>query len=242
MAPSDTDVRSFHVAAHLGLRVLDARGGRRRFGDDADARWKQFRGQLTEADRFDLLLRDAATVAPLAFAPRDVFGFTGLSTEDPFGPDWAGPPRGLSGEFLRSREDAPIDPVAAFDRCLAAWERPVRALDPGTAPRVVPATRLLVGGTSALRHLVAVFAAARDTLDLADQVILVADQACDRQLFGLAAVFLGTTNPPRCVAPGVKPERWKALGVTRLDATLVSDDASDAVRAAVADFATLTAR
>lgn len=242
MTPSPAAVRSFYLSAHVGLRVLDARGGRRRFGDDADARWRQFRGQLNDADRFELLLRDAATVAPLAFAPRDVFGFTGLSTEDPFGPDWEGPPRGLSGELLRSREDAPADPLAAFDRCLSAWERPTRPLDPGTAPRVAPATRLLVGGTSALRHLVALFAGERDTLDLADQVVLVADQPFDRQLLGLAAVFLGTTNRPRCVAPTVSPERWKALGVTRLDTTLVSDDASPAVRDGVAALTALHAR
>jgi hypothetical protein len=242
MAPTDAEVRSFHLAAHQGLRALDARGARRRFGDEADARWKQFRGELTEADRFDLLLRDAATVAPLAFAPRDVFALRGLAAEDPFGPDWPGPPRGLSGELLRARDEAPADPLAAFDRCLALWERSAPPLDPGTGPRVAPATRLLVGGTSLLRHLVTVFAAGRDALDLADQVVLVADHPHERQLFGLAAVFLGTTNRPRCVAPGVTPERWKSLGITRLDASLVSPDASDAVRAAVAELASITSR
>lgn len=242
MAPSAFGVEAFYRAAHLGLRVLDARGGRRRFGDDADARWKQFRGQLNDADRFDLLLRDAATVAPLAFAPRDVFGFLGLSTEDPFGPEWEGPPRGLSGDFLRSRDEAPTDPLAAFDRVLSLWERPTRPLDPGTAPRVAPATRLIVGGTSALRHLVTVFAEARDTLDLADQVLLVADQPWERQAFGLAAVLLGTTNRPRCVSPKVTPERWKTLGFARVDATVVSDDASEDVRKAVASLAELAGR
>lgn len=241
-APTEEEVRSFHLAAHLGLRALDARGARRRFGDEADARWKQFRGQLTEADRLDLLLRDAATVAPLAFAPRDVFALPGISTEDPFGPDWPGPPRGLAGELLRARDEAAADPVAAFDRALALWQRAAAPIDPGTGPRVAPSTRLLVGGASLLRHLVGVFAAGRDALDLADQVILVADRPHERQLFGLAAVLLGTTSPPRCVAPDASPERWKALGVTRLDATLVSPDASDDVRDAVARLGTLTAR
>ena len=52
-------LRPFYRAAALGLRALDGRGVRRRFGEDADARWRQFRGELRDADRFDLLLRDA---------------------------------------------------------------------------------------------------------------------------------------------------------------------------------------
>ncbi len=229
-------VPSFYRAAHVGLRVLDARSGRRRFGPDADAKWKQFRGELTDTDRMDLLLRDASTLAPLAFAPRDVFALTGLSTEDPFGPEWTGvaPQTGLSGALLRSTDDAPADPVAAFDLCLAAWELAPPAFDPAKLPRIAPATRLVAGGVGALRALVAHFAAHRDALDLADQVVLVADRPYERQLLGLACVFLGTTNRPRVAAPGASPDRLRAQGFTHVDAHVTSDDASPAVRDAVA--------
>jgi hypothetical protein len=220
-------VGSFYRAAHLGLRVLDGRGARRRFGREADARWVQFRGDLTDADRFDLLLRDAAGAAPLAFAPREVFDLEGLSHEDPFGVTWAGPPRGLAGNLLRAELDAPDDPVAAFDAAAALWEVPLLPLAPDALPRILPSTRLAVGGVSALRSLVAHFAAHRGGLDLADQVTLVADRPVERQLFGLATVFLATPTRGRCVAP----REARAL---RVDSTLASDDASEAVREALA--------
>src|SRR5690242_12221615 len=59
--PNRNENTSFYEAASLGLRALDARATRsRRFGPDADATWRAFRGELTDGDRLDLLLRDAA--------------------------------------------------------------------------------------------------------------------------------------------------------------------------------------
>jgi hypothetical protein len=226
-------LRPFYRAAALGLRALDGRGVRRRFGEDADARWRQFRGELRDADRFDLLLRDAATVAPLAFAPREVFGFAGLSAEDPFGPAWEGPPQGLAGELLRADERVPEDVVEALDAAVARWEARVATVPEGAVPRVSPGSRVVCGGVGAIRALAAVFAAQRERLDLAEQVVLVADRPVERQLFGLAGVFLGATGALRSVTPGASEERVRAL-LPRVDAVLVSDDASEAVRGLVA--------
>ncbi len=224
---------AFYKAAHIGLRVLDSRGVRRRFGPEADARWVQFRGDMTDADRLDLLLRDAATQTPLAFAPREVFALEGLSLEDPFGVSWKGPPRGLSGSLLRSEGTVSSDPVAAFDEAAAQWEVTVPKLDATALPRLVASSRIVAGGLAALRALVSLFAAHRGSFDLADQVLFVADRPVERQLFGLATVLLATPGAGRSVPPKVSVEKVRALGRTPFDAKVRSDDASDAVRETV---------
>jgi hypothetical protein len=224
---------AFYRAAHLGLRVLDGRGVRRRFGAEADGRWQQFRGDMTNADRLDLLIKDAATIAPLAFAPRDVFALPGLSTEDPFGTQWPGARPGLGGALFREDTDAPADAVAAFDAAVTLWGQRLDAFDAATLPRILPSTRLVVGGLAALRAVVAHFAAHRGSLDLADQVLLVADRPVERQLFGLATVFLATPGKARAVTPEVDVVKVRAMGVARLDARVISDDASPAVRASI---------
>jgi hypothetical protein len=230
---SPEQVESFYRSAHLGLRVLDGRGVRRRFGADADARWKQFRGDLNDADRLNLLLRDASTVAPLAFAPREVFSLPGLSVEDPFGPTWPGPRVGLAGELLRADVNGPLDARDTFETATSRWEVSLPALDPSALPKILPSTRVVFTGLGALRALVTHFAAQRGSLDLADQLLLVSDRPVERQLFGLAAVFLGTPNPPRVVPLNVSKDRLRALGVARLDSHVISDDASSAARETV---------
>jgi hypothetical protein len=223
-------IESFYRAAHLGLRVLDERGARRRFGADADARWKQFRGDLNDADRLNLLQRDASTVAPLAFAPREVFSLTGLSVEDAFGPVWPGSRAGLAGDLLRAERSDASDPLQWFEAAVAQWPGSPPALDGSSLPKILPSTRLVFAGLGALRALVTHFAAQRGSLDLADQLLLVSDRPAERQLFGLAAVFLGTPNAPRALVPSASKERVRALGVTRLDAHVVSEDATPAAR------------
>jgi hypothetical protein len=80
----DSDVERFYRAALLGLHALDRREqGGRRLGADGDARWQQFRGALTAADRIDWLLRDAAKTQPLGFAPQSVWDLPGLSSDEP---------------------------------------------------------------------------------------------------------------------------------------------------------------
>ena len=80
---------AFYAAAVAGLRALDARERTaRRFGPDADTRWSSFKGALTDADRIDLLLRDAAVTWGAAFSASEVFDLFGLAPDEPFGPDW----------------------------------------------------------------------------------------------------------------------------------------------------------
>lgn len=230
-------VRLFYRAAAVGLRALDQRGVRRRFGREADERWKQLRGDMTAADRFELLLKDASVAFPLAFAPRDVFAIPGLLREDPFGAAWAGPPQGLATSLLREEADVPADPVAAFDLAARTWEVSPKPFDVTALPRIGPPTQVVAAGLGALRALVLHFAAHRSGLDLAEQVLFVADAPAERHLFGIAALLLGATREPRVVSSRVAVERVRAMGVTRVDARVTSDDASEPARDTVLGLA-----
>ena len=58
--PMPDPTRSYYLAALTGLRFIDSKQGTgRRFGENARALWAEFRGDLTDADRINLLLRDA---------------------------------------------------------------------------------------------------------------------------------------------------------------------------------------
>ncbi len=53
-------MKSYYGAALVGLLAIEARRPTgRRVGSEADARWQAFRGDLTTANRLDLLIRDA---------------------------------------------------------------------------------------------------------------------------------------------------------------------------------------
>jgi hypothetical protein len=96
---SASDVRAYYTAAIAGLRFVEARRPTgRRFGAEADARWTGFRGDLTTADRLDLLLRDADAEWPGAFGARTVFAERAVAEDDAFGPAWN-----------------PLDPIDAED-------------------------------------------------------------------------------------------------------------------------------
>ena len=77
---------TFYAVAILGMRAIDARSnGRQRFDANADATWTAFKGDQQQADRVDLLVRDAAVTQPTAFAPRVIFDLAGLAADDPVG-------------------------------------------------------------------------------------------------------------------------------------------------------------
>ena len=239
MSHPATAVSAFYRTAMLALRVLEAREGRgQRFGDTALARWKSFAGALEDRDRLDLFIRAAQVTAPLAFAPRSVFRLEGLADDEPFGPRWDGPPKGLASELLRDAA-APLSVPTLrelLDVARTTWSIPPFSLPPVLAAsfeRLSPSTKILLAGADAITGLV-VAAQGRSDLDLATQVVLLADDPVERQLFGLGLILLQARGRGQALAAAdATPSRVRALGFARVDLALVSEDAAVAAREAV---------
>ncbi len=215
--PTPQDRAAFYAAAVLGLRALDARDASpRRFGGDAEARWREFAGALGAGDRVDILLRDAAGTWGAAFSPSECFGFFGLAVDEPFGPDWAGIDDHAAKRLL-AEPDAP----AALEHI--AYVLGVKA--DVSVPPVTPSTKLIVAGGTAIASVAKVFAENR-TLSWTDQVVVVADKAAWRQLAGLAAVLLGARGRTVLVRLTDSAEATlRTAGFAHLDAAVVSPDA-----------------
>jgi hypothetical protein len=216
VTPKDRD--AFYAAAVAGLRALDRRErSARRFGADADTRWASFRGALNEADRIDLLLRDAAVTWGAAFSPADAFGLFGLAPDEPFGPDWQS--LGSSAARRHLESEASIHAPADLGRLLGMDAAHV------SVPPITASTRLAVAGGAALVRVAQVFAD-RPELSWSDQVLAVATRPAHRQLAGLLAIFTNATGKTRLSRPGDDLRATlKAAGFVQLDAAVVSDDA-----------------
>lgn len=216
VSPDQRD--AFYAAAVAGLRALDARERvPRRFGSDADTRWTALRGALTDADRIDLLLRDAAVTWGAAFSPAEVFDLFGLAPDEPFGPDW----RSLGGGPARRvfAEAGPPPSPVELARLLGLQPRDV------PLPTISAATRLAVAGASALVAVAQVFAEDA-SLSWSDQVLAVATEPTTRQLAALLAIFVGSAAKTRLVRPSEDLRATlKSAGFTQLDAAVVSADA-----------------
>jgi hypothetical protein len=205
-------VEAYYRASLLGLRALEAQSGRARcFGEDAEARWRAFRGELREGVLLDLMLRDAAVSQPAAFAPRVVFPIPGLADDEPFGPEWPGIGAPAAIALLKEPfQNQPLDALLA--RVAAIWSLRTAPLPSGALDSIAPATRVLASGPSAILALSACFAARRD-LDLANQVLLVSDHPGERQLFGLASALLGCAGMPQLAQTSDAAERARELRI-----------------------------
>ena len=200
MPPVPPSAASYYRAALTCLRFLEGRTPtKRRLGPDAQSLWNEFRGDLTDADRIDLMLRDADVQWPGAFGPRTVFAFGGVAEDEAFGSEWE-PLDGVdAAELLRTveRETTPSDAVGALTAVATAWSFSLAPLD---APAVGAADKFVVAGPSAVVSLVRAFASGRD-LDWADQVICVASAPAHRQIAALAGGLLNVSKRARVVAP-----------------------------------------
>lgn len=221
--PTDDALESFYLCAALGLRHLEQREGRgRRFGEAAIARWRAFseprgsgegRALVRQADRLELLLRDAAVTSPLAFSARPVFGLEALAGDEPFGHEWPG-----AGDERAARclaEAARAEPISAselLERGASAWHlgrgTSSPALDALVA-ELTPATRVVCAGLGALLA-VASRVLGGAPLELGEQVLLVAHDPGPRQVFGLALLASGSRArplllPSTLAGPAVSP-------------------------------------
>ena len=208
---------SFYAAAVAGLRALDARERKpRRFGPDADARWSAFKGSLTDADRIDWLLRDAASWGA-AFSPSEAFDLFGLAPDEPFGPDW----QPLSAVHARRAfTDAPTSLTPAeLGRVLHIQAASI------SVPTLTASTRLVVAGGAALIAAAQAFTSPTG-LSWSDQVLAIATSPAHRQLAALLAIVVGSAARTRLARPAPDLQlTLRAAGFAQVDQALVSPDA-----------------
>ncbi len=218
--PTLSERKAYYRACLLALRFVEARRPtNRRFGADADARWKAFQGDLTTADRIDLLIRDANAELPGAFGARTVFDFRAVAEDEPFGPGWRSLDPVDAESLWRAvlADDVPASLALAFDAVAQAWEL---ALDRPALPYVEPADRLVLVGPGAIARAAELFDDAGTSLDWVAQTTCVATPPAHRQLAALAGAFLRITKPARIVAGGapIPDEAKGSLGRASSDA------------------------
>jgi len=220
--------RLYYRSALTALRYLDERTGRRRFGADADARWQSFAGDepadahreearpriLLDADRIDLLLRDADAQWPGAFGARVVFDLSAVAEDDAFGAEWAPVVDGIAvwQQVLRAPLASGLE--ALLKQLCAHWEQ---RLTFKTLPVPGPTERWLVHGPQAIGAAILAFAASPSAVWHAQVVIvgeppLVVDlppqsqrqRAFGRHLAALATGLLGQSRPT-CILRELPP-------------------------------------
>lgn len=203
-APDEADRARYYAAALRALRFVERRAPTtRRFGSEADARWGAFRGNLTTADRLDILLRDADAHWPASFGARTVFDLRAAAEDEAFGAEWL-PLDPVDAEALWRKVLAEPPPDGVRETLLAAaasWGVPVQPLP---AVAVAPTDRLLVVGPSAIAAVITAFEADND-LDWADQVVCVATPPAHRQLAALGAALLNSAKPTAFASAGDPP-------------------------------------
>lgn len=198
--PDESDRARYYAAALRALRFVERRSPTtRRFGSEADARWGAFCGNLTTADRMDLLLRDADAHWPAAFGARNVFALRSAAEDEAFGAEWL-PLDPIDAEELWRKVMAEAPPEGVHEALITAaacWDLKLDAVVIGA---ITPTDKLLVAGPSAVAAVVTAFAAGSD-LSFADQVVCVATPPAHRQLAALGAALLNATKPTGLVSP-----------------------------------------
>lgn len=190
------DIHAYYEAALNALRFVEHRApSGRRFGAEADARWSSFKGDLTTADRIDLLIRDADAQWPSAFGARTVFAKRAVAEDEPFGADWESLDAVAAEEMWRAQQQAaaPTSPHTALEAAAKSWDLTLSPFDTGA---IGAAEKLLVAGPSAIAATIAAFHIGAD-LDWADQVTVIATPPAHRQLAALGGALLNATKPTR---------------------------------------------
>jgi hypothetical protein len=226
---SSDDVRAYYQTALSGLRFVEARRpSGRRFGADADARWAGFRGDLTTADRLDLMLRDADAEWPGAFGARTVFAEPAVANDEAFGPAWPGLEPVDAEEVWRTTlaRTEPRD----LDSFLAAWSQawsvPLSPVDVGPLTTV---DRLVVAGPLALAAALRAFVG-RNDLAWTEQVTIVATPPAHRQLAWFATAALNATKQTTVVTHG---QARSLIGRPVVSPDASPDDAAAAGRSTI---------
>ncbi len=221
MSTLDGQVHYVEAALRLLQFVEARRPTGRRFGQDADARWASFKGDLRTADRIELLIRDADAEWPGGFGARTVYALRAVAEDEPFGAQWPGLDPIAAEEIWRRMPNAASTVAAACDAILVAWDQQLKPFEVG---KVGPTDRLTIAGPSAVAAAIAVFADGKG-LDWADQVVVVATPPAHRQVAAAATALLNATRPVQILAASDEPPKGGRV--------LVSDDADPRDRARV---------
>jgi hypothetical protein len=221
--------RSYYAAALTALRFAEQRSPTgRRFGKEADAAWRAFKGSLTMADRIDLLLRNADAQWKQAFGARSVYALRAIAEDEPYGAEWQPLSARVADKLWRELNDieAPRNVKAALRDCAAAWELSLKKV---TVEPLRATTKLVLAGPSAIAAYCEHFAEEK-SLAWARQVACIATSPAHRQLAFLAGALVDSTEPAQVLAAA------EAKGLKRAGRAVVSPDA-DAADAAAAESA-----
>ena len=219
--PGEGARAAYYRAALESLRFVESRRPtRRRFGADADATWASFRGDLTTADRIDLLIRDADAEWSRAFGARTVFDLRATADDEAFGAEWQPLDPVDAEELWRSMagQGGASSVEAATQAIARSWDLRLEAVSVG---EVGATDSFVVAGPSAIASLVAAFAAGRD-LDWSAQVTVVATPPGHRHIAAAAAALLNASKATDLLSAAGAADRPARNGA-RL---LVSDDAA----------------
>lgn len=218
--------RSYYAAALTALRFAEERSPTgRRFGKEADAAWRAFKGSLTTADRIDLLLRNADGQWRQAFGARSVYALRAVAEDEPFGPEWAPLSARAADKLWRevNEGEAPRNVKAALRECAAAWDLNLKKV-PVEPLRAT--TKLVLAGPSAIAAYCAHFAE-EPSLGWSRQVTCIATAPAHRQLALLAGALLNSSEPAQVLTAA------EAAGLRRAGRAVVGPDADPDDAAAV---------
>ena len=226
--------QGYYEGALTALRFIERRlPTSRRFGAEADARWASFRGDLTTADRIDLLIRDADAQWPAAFGARAVFALRAVAEDEPFGSKWTSLDPVDAETLWRAamKRDADVDVRSTLISVAASWGLKIATFDAGA---LTAADKLVVTGPSAIVAVVDAFTRGV-ALDWADQVVVVATAPAHRQLACVAAALLNAKTTVIVDDTAAVVSRATARLIASADA-----EPTDAARAAVLAAGKLT--
>jgi hypothetical protein len=217
--------RSYYVAALTALRYAEERAPTgRRFGREADAAWRGFKGSLTATDRIDLLLRNADGQWRDAFGARSVYALRAVAEDEPFGPEWESLSTRAAEKLWReiNEAEAPRTVKAALRDCATAWDVTLKKV---VLEDLRPTTQLLLVGPSAMAAYAAHFAE-EPSLTWSRQVQCIATPPAHRQLAFLAGALINSNQPAQVFTAEEAAKRKKPRLV------VVSADADPADAAA----------
>ncbi len=225
------ETSTYYRATLRALRFIEQRRPTdRRFGAQADAKWASFRGELSVADRIDLMIRDADTEWPGALGPRRVFELRAASEDEPFGSEWASLEGRVAADLWSegTSSSAPADIASTFDAVASAWRV---HLTPFDVPPIAPVDKLVLAGPSAIAAVAQVFNST-DGLAWNEQVVCVGDNPASRHFASMASALINSPGPTMLVGGSGDPKLPEAVR-----RALASDDSTEGERQLVSQLA-----